>query len=158
MGNSQNLNPQDDTPKDREDLLLSLSELENLIQLHNERISNLEGITEKRQRPKDSVVNTHKSFVAKVYGNRCPCCMEVSEDPHIDHFNSRMWGSIHDTWLICGDCNRALYHGRLSRAEILPMYVSYQTHMKKFIGGEQMSFLEEPQILFYGSELKHKAQ
>lgn len=158
MGNLPNLKSQDNTPEDRKDLLQDIRELESLIQLHNRRIATLEEVTEKRQRPKNGVINTHKSFVNTVYGGRCPSCMKPIEEPQIDHFNSRMWGSLHDTWVVCGDCNRSLYHGRLSRAEILPMYVSYQAHLKRFIGGEQMSLLPEPKIVFYGSELNQRAR
>lgn len=102
---------------------------------------NLEEKTEKRQKPKTKVINTRKSMVRAVYDGKCPNCMKPPKKPEVDHFSSRAWGGIHDTRLICGDCNRALYLGKLVRAEILPRFATYQGHLKEFIGGEQLTFL-----------------
>ncbi|MFC1535188.1 hypothetical protein ACFL7M_17705 [Thermodesulfobacteriota bacterium] len=148
MHNSQNLKTQ---PKDRKDLLQGLRELSTLIQQHNQRIAKIEEITEKRQRPKNSVSNTHRSFVESVYENKCPCCMKPIEFGEVDHFNSRAWSGIHDTWLICQECNRGLYNGDMVRAEILPCFIAYQRHLKAFMGGEQLTFLNSQTDTFLSS-------
>ncbi len=109
---------------------------------YEKRIAELEQKTEERHRPKPKVVRTHRAMVRQVYGGKCPCCMKRMEDPQVDHFSSRAWAGLGDTWMICGKCNRDLYNGRLVRAEIFPRFTTYQGHMKEYIGVQQLSLLE----------------
>ncbi|RJR40804.1 MAG: hypothetical protein C4576_19765 [Desulfobacteraceae bacterium] len=120
---------------------VDLKRLEVLIQTQGKRLDALEEKTEKRQKPKPKVIKTHHSMVNEVYGGKCPCCMGALEDPEVDHFSSRAWSGLHDTWLICGQCNGDLYRGALIRAEVQPRFATYQAHMKRFIGGEQLSLV-----------------
>ena len=124
-----------------QDLQVDLKRLTVELQSHGKRLATLEERTEKRQKPKARVVNTHHSMVKAVYGGKCPCCMGALENPEVDHFSSRAWSGLHDTWLICGTCNKDLYHGNLVRAEVQPRFATYQAHLKKFIGGEQLSLV-----------------
>ena len=144
--------------RETEKLLHDLLDLRVTLYSYGNRLSRLEDKTEKRQRPKNGVINTHKSFVKTVYGGKCACCMHPLKNPEIDHFSSRAWAGVHDVWVICGKCNRDLYHGGLSRAEIFPTFVSYQYHLKRFIGGEQLTLLHpEKKVVFYASELAPKS-
>lgn len=129
-----------------QDLPADLSKLTAELQSHAKRLANLEERTEKRQKPKPKVINTHHSMVKAVYGGKCPCCMGPLENPEVDHFSSRAWNGLHDTWLICGQCNKDLYNGVLVRAEVQPRFATYQAHLKKFIGGEQLSLVSKMSI------------
>jgi len=125
---------------------VDLKRLEVLIQTQGKRLDALEEKTEKRQKPKAKVVNTHHSMVKAIYSEKCPCCMGPLENPEVDHFSSRAWSGLHDTWLICGTCNKDLYNGNLVRAEVQPRFATYQAHLKKFIGGEQLSLVPRMRI------------
>ena len=131
-------------PGNKDKLRQRVHDLESTLLEQKMRLKDLEIKTEKRQRPKMKVINTHKSFVKTDFNNNCPCCMKTLKDPQVDHFHCRSWGGLHDTWLICGQCNRDLYHGQLIRAEILPRFTTYQSHLKNFIGGEQLPLLLLP--------------
>ena len=39
-----------------------------------------------------------------------------------------------------------LYHGNLVRAEVQPRFATYQAHLKKFIGGDQLSLISKVRI------------
>ena len=118
-----------------------LKRLEVILQTQCKRLDALEEKTEKRQKPKPRVINTHHSMVKEVYAGKCPCCMGPLDNPEVDHFSSRAWNGLYDVWVICSDCNKALYHGKLIRAEVQPMFTAYLSHLKKFIGGEQLSLV-----------------
>lgn len=124
-----------------------IKKLERTLCEYDKRLLELEIKTERRQRPKRKVVNVHKGAVKNLYGNRCPCCMGDLKKPELDHFFSRSWGGVTDTWLICSECNQGLYQGRLVRAEILPRFQAYQAHLKSFLGGEQLTFLPKTKII-----------
>lgn len=125
---------------------VDLKRLESMLQTQGKRLDALEEQTEKRRKPKAKVVSTHRSMVSAVYSGKCPCCMGPLEHPEVDHFSSRAWSGLHDTWLICGTCNKDLYHGNLVRAEVQPRFATYQAHLKKFIGGEQLSLVSRMRI------------
>jgi|GEM_PF-3873857 len=137
--------PWRDAESTSQDPQVDVKKLELLLQTQGKRLDALEEKTEKRQKPKPKVVNTHQSMVKAVYGGKCPCCMGPLENPEVDHFSSRAWRGLHDVWVICSVCNKDLYSGKLIRAEVQPRFASYQAFLKKFIG-EQLSLVPKMNI------------